>query len=194
MADRIVQLTDKDGNNIFPTLGDHVPSVTITDVDPGEGSALAADNYVAVYGTSPQIHTADIADEAVTADKIDFGTFEYPSTGEQIVGKWPDGRYIYRQYVSGTYTTTSSGVNVIMTSGANAKFIVKVEGYWSPNSTPTSNPFYCKWIGTDDFNGDALVGVDVKSDTHEIRLHVISSVYNNYTGCYGLMLYYVKNT
>lgn len=55
MADKIVQLTDKDGNNIFPTLGQNVPNMTLTDVDPGEGAALAAGNYVAVYGAASSL-------------------------------------------------------------------------------------------------------------------------------------------
>lgn len=55
MADKIVQLTDKDGNNIFPTVGQNVPNMTLTDVDPGEGAALAAGDYVAVYGVASSL-------------------------------------------------------------------------------------------------------------------------------------------
>ena len=51
MADKIVQLKDKDDNNIYPIAS--VPNgakITMTDTDPGEGAPLEADNYIAVYG------------------------------------------------------------------------------------------------------------------------------------------------
>lgn len=76
MADRIVQLKDKDDNNIFPVASvANAANIRMTDTDPGEGSALEAGNYVAVYGQNGYIETADIADEAITSDKIDFSTF-----------------------------------------------------------------------------------------------------------------------
>lgn len=49
-------------------------TITITSTDPGEGSTLAANNYVAVYGADALVQTADIADGAVTSGKIDFTT------------------------------------------------------------------------------------------------------------------------
>ena len=52
MADKVVQLTDKDNNNIFPVTQ---KNITMTDVDPGEGASLAADNYIAVYGGSSSL-------------------------------------------------------------------------------------------------------------------------------------------
>lgn len=48
-----------------------VPNITTTATDPGEGSALAANNYIGVYGqTSDLVETNDIADGAVTSAKI----------------------------------------------------------------------------------------------------------------------------
>ncbi len=48
-----------------------VPNITTTAIDPGEGSALAANNYIGVYGqTSDLVETNDIADGAVTSAKI----------------------------------------------------------------------------------------------------------------------------
>lgn len=55
MADRIVQLQDKDGNNVYPisTIQDSDSAkITMTDTDPGEGVPLAANNYIAVYGSA----------------------------------------------------------------------------------------------------------------------------------------------
>ena len=52
MADKIVQLTDKDNNNIFPVTQ---KNITMTDADPGEGASLSADNYVAVYSENSSL-------------------------------------------------------------------------------------------------------------------------------------------
>ena len=54
MADRIVQLQDKDGNNVYPIStiqASDSAKITMTDTDPGEGAPLAANNFIAVYGT-----------------------------------------------------------------------------------------------------------------------------------------------
>ena len=54
---------------------DAKPNITMTNTDPGTGSTLAANNYVAVYGSSDgAIATADIANGAVTSAKIDWST------------------------------------------------------------------------------------------------------------------------
>lgn len=56
--------TDKTANII-------TPEITVTSTDPGEGSVLPANNFVAVVGNE-QVQTADIANGAVTSDKIDW--------------------------------------------------------------------------------------------------------------------------
>jgi hypothetical protein len=56
---------------------DAKPNITMTSTDPGTGSTLAANNYVAVYGGSDaSITTTDIVDGAVTNGKIAEGTIE----------------------------------------------------------------------------------------------------------------------
>lgn len=71
MADKIVQLIDKDGDNIYPVASvPHGASITMTTTDPGEGETLAADNLIGVYGI----------DNKVTGDMIDWTTM-----GEQTV-------------------------------------------------------------------------------------------------------------
>lgn len=55
-----------------------VPTITMTNTDPGEGSALAANNFIAVYGSDP----------------LDYSTSE-TSTGL----KWIDGNTIYKKTV-----------------------------------------------------------------------------------------------
>lgn len=95
MADRIVQLIDKNNDNIFPVTTVDGPTITVTSTDPGAGSSLAANHFVAVTGSGSAtvgsadlasnsvttakiadnaVTTAKIADDAVTADKIDFSS------------------------------------------------------------------------------------------------------------------------
>lgn len=91
MADKIVQLVDKDGDNIYPVASvPHGASITLTDTDPGEGGTLAADSLVGVYDIENKVSTNMIADgavitnkianEAVTSSKVDWTTM-----GEQTV-------------------------------------------------------------------------------------------------------------
>lgn len=82
MADKIVQLVDKNGDNIFPvaTVANGA-TITMTDTDPGEGVALGDNEYVAVYGGEPI--TLDYS-----TSEIDTGT------------KWIDGSVIYKKTVN----------------------------------------------------------------------------------------------
>lgn len=62
-------------------LSQNVPTITMTTTDPGEGSALAADHYVGVYGGDPII--------------MDYSLNEI-NTG----AKWIDGSAIYKKTVN----------------------------------------------------------------------------------------------
>ena len=57
MADRVVQLLDDAGDKIYPisTLPDGQAYINVTNVDPGEGSALQEDHYTAVYGSGANV-------------------------------------------------------------------------------------------------------------------------------------------
>lgn len=85
----------------------NVPNITMTNVDPGEGSALAANNYIAVYGGDPII--------------LDYSTNEV-DTG----AKWIDGSAIYKKTINfgalpnNTTKTVAHGLS-------NLGRIVKVE-------------------------------------------------------------------
>lgn len=60
MADRIVQLTDANGDNIYPinVNPDNAASIEMSSTDPGEGSPLAANHYIAYYGSKPTVQTS----------------------------------------------------------------------------------------------------------------------------------------
>lgn len=91
------------------------PTITATSTDPGEGSSLATDNYVAVYG-DPII--------------LDYSTSEM-NTGI----KWLDGSYIYRKSIaSGALPNTATSKNVAH-GIANLAQVIRIEGCYSdPNS------------------------------------------------------------
>lgn len=112
MADRIVQLIDENDNNIYPVASvANAANITMTDTDPGEGSPLAAGNYIAVYGQNGYIETADIADEAITADKTNFGG-NYSTTEVDTGFTWIDGRHIYKKTVNTGTLPNASTKNV----------------------------------------------------------------------------------
>ena len=94
------------------------PTITMTTTDPGEGSALAADNYIGVYGGDPII--------------MDYSTTEV-DTG----AKWIDGSAIYKKTLAvsalsadGSYVTES-----INETGVSK--VLKFEGVMA-NSSETS--------------------------------------------------------
>lgn len=72
--------TGSDVSSAISTATQNMPVITMTNVDPGEGSALAEDHYVAVYGGDPII--------------LDYSTSEV-NTGV----KWIDGSTIYKKTV-----------------------------------------------------------------------------------------------
>lgn len=82
MADKIVQLIDNNGDNIYPVVQhETIPSITMTSTDPGEGSPLAANNFVAVYGGTPL-------------------NLDYSLTEQNTGTKWIDGKTIYKKTIN----------------------------------------------------------------------------------------------
>ena len=85
-----------------------VPTITMTTTDPGEGSALAANNYLAVYGGDPII--------------MDYSTTEV-NTG----AKWIDGSAIYKKTVNfGALPASSS--KTVAHGITNLKYVVDWHG------------------------------------------------------------------
>lgn len=116
MADKVVQLVDKDNNNVYPIAG-----------------ALAQGS----------VNTGTINDEAVTAEKIDFTTLGFGnySTNEVDTGfSWIDGKTIYKKTIDcgtlpdSTEKTVSHGIS-------NLDRVIKVEGYAYNNDIFFPLPF-----------------------------------------------------
>lgn len=98
-------------------------SITMTNTDPGEGSALAADHYIGVYDVptglvsigsvvsqpndTPYVSTANIIDGAVTQAKLNMSSFGYQPgdtvTIGQLTGTQPTDAYI-ANFIGGALT------------------------------------------------------------------------------------------
>lgn len=160
MADRIVQLVDKDNNNIFPVTTNDAPIITVTTTDPGEGSSLAANHFVAVTGTQSMVGSADIssnaittakiANNAVTIGKIDtsslLSTFAFPvyigSAG--IVKQTYNNATLKLQNLVNLYTAT--GVSSSIVSNTSWTFTLPTTG------TYIAEVYASLWTGADSWD------------------------------------------
>lgn len=98
------------------TANIEVPTITMTTTDPGEGSALAADNFVAVYGGDPVI--------------LDYSTSEI-NTGMT----WIDGSTIYKKTVS-TGALPNTTVKTVAHGILNLGLVIDIKGFaWDGSST-----------------------------------------------------------
>lgn len=96
MADRIIQLIDSNGNNVYPVVDADGARITVTDTDPGEGAPLATNHFIAVYGevTSPESYSlSEIETDATWIDgktiykkTINFGTLPNNTTKRVLHG------------------------------------------------------------------------------------------------------------
>lgn len=98
-----------------------VPTFTMTSTDPGEGSTLAANNYVAVYGGDPIIIDYSLAE-------INTGT------------KWVNGSTIYKKTINfgSLPNATTASVSHSISSLNN---VVKIEGYMTNGSSWRTLPY-----------------------------------------------------
>ena len=100
-----------------------------------------------------QVTTAKIADNAVTASKLDFATFEYSTTTEMVVGKWIDGKTLYRKVFTTTvwaYASTGTTGSITVTGATK---IISIDGYWTYNSADNAT----KTIGSGDSSNNGSV-------------------------------------
>lgn len=136
MNNDIVQLTDKNGNNVFPIAGAATQdSISKSMLEEGvfEGPELfpaPAEAYV---------RTNDIVDGAVTSDKIDWTTINAVnySTTEQPIGTWIDGKPLYRKVIDLGYlpnaTSKSTSTDLI---GAFTVVSVRGSAYVASSCLP----------------------------------------------------------
>lgn len=98
------------------------PIITMTTTDPGEGSDLASNNYIGVYGDEPMI--------------LDYSTNEV-DTG----AKWINGDNIYKKTVNiGTLPNNTTSTTAHNITGFS--YLVKLEGNFT-NGTNSAPIPYC---------------------------------------------------
>ena len=100
-----------------------------------DGAAGATAYYVVLATITIASGTTDLTtsnlsagDEAkITSDKVDFTTY---TTEEQVVGKWINGKTIYRKCYTGTITiTANTRVNADLEANSSIEDIISVGGY-----------------------------------------------------------------
>lgn len=105
-----------------------------------DGAAGATAYYVVLATITIASGTTDLTisnisagDEAkITSDKVDFTTY---TTEEQVVGKWINGKTIYRKCYTGTITiTANTRVNADLEANSSIEDIISVGGYMGYSS------------------------------------------------------------
>lgn len=165
MADKIVQLIDNNGDNIYPVVQyETIPSITMTSTDPGEGSPLAANNFVAVYGGIPL-------------------NLDYSLTEQNTGTKWIDGRAIYKKTIS--CGTLPNATNKSIAHGVdNLSRVIDAHGYAFRSSDSAGFPL----IFASDIAAANSIGFTWNSTTIVLGTGIDRS---NITESY-ITIYYVK--
>ena len=105
-----------------------------------DGAAGATAYYVVLAKITIASGTTDLTtsnisagDEAkITSDNVDFATY---TTEEQVVGKWINGKTIYRKCYTGTITVTANTrVNVDLEANSPVEDIISIGGYMGYSS------------------------------------------------------------
>ena len=134
------------------------PAITMTTTDPGEGTALAANNYVGVYGADPII--------------MDYSTNEV-NTGT----KWIDGSAIYKKTINFGTLPNSTTKNVAHNI-SNISDIIKVEAIINQNSGenykmgPLVYASDDSSYNTECYANSTIVGMDTTQDRSNCTAYV----------------------
>lgn len=143
-----------------------VPTFTMTSTDPGEGSALAENHFVAVYGGDPII--------------TDYFTSE-KNTGV----KWIDGSAIYKKTIN--FGALPNATNKTVAHGiTNLSRVIKLEGYSYRSSDSVTYPIpFSSNVNVVNNIGVTVTSTDIDLGTGSDR--------SNITECY-ITLYYTKSS
>lgn len=141
-------------------------NITMSATDPGEGSALAADNYIAYYGGDPVV--------------ADYSTSEV-NTG----AKWVDGSAIYKKTFVGT-ALNAAATSINHGVGSVPK-IINYSGYYL-NSTSTIQPI--PRVVADNNTGYNIGIGDVNGTSFTLLLGTSVAQGKEY----AITIYYVKSS
>lgn len=176
MNNDIVQLTDKNGNNVFPIAGAATQdSISKSMLEEGvfEGTELFP------APSEAYVRTENIVDGAVTPAKITSATYR---TTEQVVGTWIDGKPLYRKTID-IGTLPNNAVKTIQHNISDIQTVVSLRGYANNGGTFMPIP----QSSTSSSNGSIRLACDLSG------LYVATNVdYSNNTGY--VTLEYTKTT
>ena len=142
------------------------PVITMTTTDPGEGSALAANNFVAVYGNSPL-------------------NFDY-STSEVDTGTtWIDGSAIYKKTIN-FGTLPNAGSKVVPHGITNLNRVLSISGYAYHPTNQVTYPL--------PFSSKDSASYNIGTTADQTNVEVGTGIDRSYlTECY-ITLYYTKSS
>lgn len=139
-------------------------TITMTSTDPGEGSPLAANHYIAVYGTPPE--------------------FDYSTSEINTGARWINGSYIYKKTIS-TGALPNAGETNTPHSITNLSKVIKMEGYAYRSTDGKFIPL--PFAGIASYN----TTVDMSVVSGNIRLYVATDM--SAFGESYVTLYYTKS-
>lgn len=153
-------------------------TIELTNTDPGEGSTLAEGKFIGVYGDAGQVQTADIANSAVTSDKIDWATLGFKQASI-LLSPWKSLLPAETTYASLTIETSgtymlfaSTYIENNSTDGSTAYIYVGSELVKCSTTTVTG---YQTLIVVDCFDITAGTTVYLKASSSKGRILVTST-------------------
>ena len=202
-----ITYTDKVSTEIDPTI----PEINkITDANMNEIKSVVNDNYdYSIYIGDEADATSDTKLLIETDTLTSLGTeitntystsqvlgysanyvnkFADYSTSEQVVGKWIDGKPLYRKIITGTLTQRSTEVNVSL--NASVSTIAKIEG--NLLATATGQAFGINYY----LNSTSSTYVKVYVNSASANQNTVG-IYQNVTGGnvdYFVIVEYTKTT
>lgn len=133
--------TANSSNNVTANIP--VPTLSTTNTDPGEGSALAADTFLGVYDIAPTaidgsritngtVTTNKLASGAVTAAKVDFSTFGVAATvnGPSSTTSRSNGATWASTDMYTGSVTLAAGTYLVVVTGSSVAFSAGGEQEW----------------------------------------------------------------
>ena len=143
-----------------------VPTITMTSTDPGEGSALPANNFVAVYGNSPL-------------------NFDYSTAEVDTGATWIDGSAIYKKTIS-FGTLPNNTMKAVAHGISNLGWMVKMEGTSKRSTDGVLFPI--------PFSSKNGVGNCIEITVGPTNIEISTGMdRTNMTDCY-ITLYYTKSS
>lgn len=179
MTQQIVQLVDKDGNDIFP-------------VSAGNGEVKIGETLS--QPTSVEyVDTDNIVDGAVTADKIDFTTFVPQTANVEInAGFKYGGKTVYAQRFTGSESISANTVKNIALIASGVDSIINAIGWVRPGvglaKAIIGSVFVASGSSSPVINGGHLMMVN--GSTNALQLRIVYS--SAQTMSYDITVYYTK--